>query len=356
MTSRRLALALVLVTVVAPIGVGAAAPGGASGDPATPTTPANATAGGMGTNISMFLAASVAQTSATVENGMWAAAFASADTNATKRALLEARFGDLNRTVGQLRAERQALRAAYRNGTINRTSYRARMASLAGQLAALGESLETVRERGRAVGVNTTRLEALRSAASELGGGEVAAIARNLTGGRGPPGQAGLVDGGPGRAGEPGGPPANATNRSADPGPPGDAGGSPANRSERPTDAGPPDDPGNRSDGDDRSGRDGDGGQDAKPDDPGNRDDNRSDGSERSGGEGDGASDDRGNNPPTDDRERGDDRRNDDGRNGANRSTTTGPPDDPGDGGGEPPDDPGKGRDDQTAAEPDDRS
>ncbi|MFB6353076.1 MAG: hypothetical protein ABEJ92_03225, partial [Halobacteriales archaeon] len=282
MTSRRLVLALVLVTVVASIGVGAAAPGGASGDPATPTAPTNATAGGMGTSISMFLAASVAQTSATVENGMWAAAFASADTNATKRALLEERFGDLNRTVAQLRAERQALRAAYRNGTIDRTTYRARMASLAGQLAALGESLETVRERGRAVGVNMTRLEALRSAASELAGGEVAAIARNLTGGRGPPGQAGLFDGGPGRAGEPGAPPANATNRSTDPGPPDEAGGPPgtpgdgrgrdgppANRSERPTDAGPPDDPGNRSDGDAHPGRNGEDGQEADPDDPG---------------------------------------------------------------------------------------
>lgn len=355
MTARRLALVLVLVTVVASIGVGAAAPGGANGDPATPTTPANATAGGLGTNISMFLAASVAQTSATVENGMWDAAFAHAETNATKRALLEERFGDLNATVAQLRAERQALRVAYRNGTINRTTYRARMASLAGRLAALGESLDTVGERGRALGVNTTRLETLRSAASELGGGEVAAIARNLTGGRGPPGHDGIFDGdGPGRAGDSGGPPANATNRSNDPGPPDDAGGPPANRSERPTDAGPPDDPGNRddnrSDGDDRSGRDGDGGQDAKPDDPGNRDDNRSDGSERSGGEGDGASDDRGNNPPTDDR------RNDDGRNGSNRSTSTGPPNDPGDGGGEPPDDPGKSRDDPTATEPDDRS
>jgi hypothetical protein len=184
MTAPRVVLALVFVVVASSIGVGATTP------TSTPT-PADEPAT-MGASISAFMAANAAQTSGSVETGMWVAAYARASNDSERRALVEARVGSMNATVAELQADRRELNAAYRNGSLNQTVYRARLATLVGQLAALGESIETADDRGRAVGVNTSRLDELRSQARELGGGAVSAAARNLTGGQAPPGRAGV--------------------------------------------------------------------------------------------------------------------------------------------------------------------
>lgn len=317
MTPRLVALILVvaLTTAVGASAAPGAAPVGSSSTP-SPTTNASHTAG-LGTNISMFLAASEAQTKATVENGMWAAAIATVSNTSTKRALVKHRIGDLNTTVAELREERQALRSAFLNGTINRTTYRARMASLVGRLTAFGESLETVNEQGRAVGINTTRLQTIRSAASDLGGGEVSAIARNLTGGHAPSRQGDIFDDRPGRSDERGqgpGDASNRSNRSTSIGPPDDAGGNrsadpsddqrengnASDRSNRSTSTGPPDD----------RGREGDNNRGANSDDQADND--------RDGDQGADPGDDRGNGQSGEDR--------------SNRLTSTGPPDDGDDG------------------------
>lgn len=224
MTARSVVLALVLVVVAAAVGVGAAAPT----DTPTPT-PTAAEPETLGAQVSSFMAASVAQTDGSVENGMWVAAYENASDNATRRALVQSRVGSLNATIQSLQAERQALIVGYQNGTLDRTQFQARMANVVGQLAALGESIEAADERGRAVGVNATRLETLRTQARELGGGAVSAVARNLTGPRSPPGQPGLFGGDhPGRSNKtgPGGPPTDRqtgppTDR--EPGPPNDS-------------------------------------------------------------------------------------------------------------------------------------
>lgn len=195
MTAPRVVLALVLLVVASSIGVGAATP------TSTPTAGSSQPAT-MGASISAFMAASVAQTGGSVENGMWVAAYANASNDTDRRALVEARVGSLNATVAELQAERRALQAAYRNGSINRTTYQAQLAAIVGQLAALGESIEATDQRGRAVGVNTSRLDTLRTQARELGGGAVSAMARNLTGDQAPPGRADVF--GDDRPGPPG--------------------------------------------------------------------------------------------------------------------------------------------------------
>lgn len=241
MTAPRVVLALVLVVVAASVGVGATTP--------TPTpTPTAGEPANLGAAVSTFMAASAAQTGGSVENGMWVAAYANASDNATRRGLVESRVGALDGSIAELRAERRAVQTAYRNGTINRTTYQARLATIAGQLAALGESIEATDERGRAVGVNTSRLATLRTQARELGGGAVSAIARNLTGPRAPPGQSGVfgdgprgppTDRGPG-SDRPGGPPESDDEERTRQGPPTDRGGGPpsGNTTATPTDTG----------------------------------------------------------------------------------------------------------------------
>lgn len=222
MTSRRLALALVFFVVAAPVGVGAATPGvSVAGAAETPTTPGgdNASAAApMGDTISSMMQASAAQAAGTVENGMWEAAYANATNASEKRALVEQRYGQLNTTVAELKAERAALQERFRNGTINRTTYLAQLSAIVGRLAALDEGIEEAGERGAAVGANRSRIDELRSQARDLGGAEVSRLARNLTGGQGGPGPSGLFDGGPpGQSGERG--PGNASNRTTAGGP-----------------------------------------------------------------------------------------------------------------------------------------
>lgn len=221
MTPRRLALALVLVVVAASVGVGAATPSATAAGAETPSTPTggNATAAvPVGLAISSVMQASAAQAAGTVDNGMWAAAYANASNDSEKRALVERRYGQLNTTLGELKAERQTLQAQFRNGSINRTTYLAQLSTIVGRLAALGEGIEDAGGLGAEVGVNRTRLDELRSQAHTLSGGEVSRLARNLTGGQGPPGPSGLFDDGPpGQAGERG--PGGASNRSTAGGP-----------------------------------------------------------------------------------------------------------------------------------------
>lgn len=231
---------MALVTVVATIGVGAATPGATDATAVgTPAAEANATP--LGHSIASVMQASAAQAAGTVENGMWAAAYANASNASDRRALVERRYGQLNGTLAELQAERAALQAAFRNGSINRSTYLARLSAVVGRLAALGDGIEAAGQRGAEVGVNATRLETLRSQARNLSGGEVSRLARNLSGGPPP----GVFDDPPGRSGERG--PGNASNASAAEGGPGQAAGNAGNAT-RGGDGGqgPPSDPGDQ--------------------------------------------------------------------------------------------------------------
>ncbi|MFB6360633.1 MAG: hypothetical protein ABEH59_04860 [Halobacteriales archaeon] len=235
MVSGRLVVVIVLLTVGAPVSVGAASPE----TPAGTSTRLQATQTGdnasapqsLGQSISSMMQASLAQTAGSVENGMWAAAYANASNASEKRALVQRRASRLNRSLEELRAERAALQAGFRNGTINRTTYLVRLSRIVGRLASLSEGIEETIERGAAVGVNQSRLQELRSRARNLSGPAVSRLARNLTGGQGP-GPAGLFDRGPpGQAGPPG--QGNASNGPSENRGPADRGGNASNNSER---------------------------------------------------------------------------------------------------------------------------
>lgn len=208
MVHSRLVVVIVLVTVAAPVGVGAAAPDTpASGPAAVPSTPIgdNTTAAqSLGQSISGMMQASLAQTAGTVENGMWVAAYANTSKPSEKRALVTRRTTRINQSLTELRDQRGELQAAFRNGTIDRTTYLARLSTIVGRLASLSKGIEETTDRGAAVGVNQSRLQELRSQARNFSGPAVSRLARNLTGGPGP-GQAGLFDPGPpDNAGQPG--------------------------------------------------------------------------------------------------------------------------------------------------------
>lgn len=190
MIAGRIALVVAIVVIASSVGIGTAtsAPSSVGLDPAQTTeTPVDEAVAPAGEHLSAVMQSNAAQAGATVENEMWTAAYANTSNESVQRDLVERRAGALNGSLAELQAERRALRAAFENGTIDRITYRAQLSSIVGRLAAFDKSVGDAHERGQAVGVNTTRLDELRSGASELGGPEVSRLARNLTGGPGPP-------------------------------------------------------------------------------------------------------------------------------------------------------------------------
>lgn len=210
------ALILASATIVALPAVGATA---------TPTA-TNASDGdaGLGTQMTAFMQSSAARANDSVDNGMWVAR--SDRANASERAdLVRSRTGALDRRLERLRERNRTLEAQYENGSIPEPAYVARSSRLAGEIAALQESLDDTERVANRSGVNATGLDRLRQNASDLRGPQVAAIARGLVGGQ--PGPPDGVPGGP--QGVPGNEPpddvpANRSDGADAPGPPGNAG------------------------------------------------------------------------------------------------------------------------------------
>lgn len=212
MTALRVPVLAVLLVVTTLVVAGAAV-GVAAQETETPSEEASMP---LGASISGFMQASAGQAGGAVENGMWEAAFENASEESAQRALVERRVGALDGTLAELRQQRTELRERFQAGEIGPTEYRAGLAAIVGRLAAVGDGIETTSDRADAVGVDATRLAELRSQARELGGQEVAEMARNLSGGT-PPGRAGVFGDGPrGQGGDGkgsgtgGGPPADA--------------------------------------------------------------------------------------------------------------------------------------------------
>lgn len=161
---------------------------------------------------------------AEVENDVETRAFGhrlqQAENDSERAAIIGAELNETEAELAELREQREALKTAFENGEISEREYRVRTAKLAAQLsgveeitnksesAAAGIPAETL----AANGVDAERIDELRSNASELRGGEVAEIARNIAG--------------PNAGGSPGERPAEAANRSADGGPDDRKGGS----------------------------------------------------------------------------------------------------------------------------------
>lgn len=113
-----------------------------------------------------------------------------ANSNSSKAAVVAAEQERISERLDELEQRRQELNESYQSGEINRAQYEARLAAIgaqtralerqANQSAAVAEDLpeQALREHG----VNVSELRQLAHRADEVGGGEVAAAARQIGG------------------------------------------------------------------------------------------------------------------------------------------------------------------------------
>lgn len=206
-------VSIVVVIAVVAAGTGGAVPAAldrpSSDRTATTTTATNHSTASFGSHLSSFMQSSAAQASGSVETGMWVAAYENAS-NQSRRTLVTRRTAQLDRRMVTLQAEKRALRAAKRNGSISPTEYRSRLSQILGRLAALKEGIDAV-DRPDAPGLNRTAIRAMNNRADRLAGPEISEIARSMGGPRASPGPPAWVETRPGpavnRSG--GGPPQN---------------------------------------------------------------------------------------------------------------------------------------------------
>jgi hypothetical protein len=210
MNGRAVLVGLLLVAVLGLALPAVAQDGPTAGNESTQSDNATVDNVTMGQSISGFMQSTAAGTESDVDQGLYQAQYETAN-ESDRPALVENRT---DRLEGRLAAVEQRIeRLRERREDMNPTAYRAQMSAAAAQLRALETSANETHADAVAVGVNATRLERLRTHASELGGGEIAEIARNLSGvpddvpgQRGPPDDAGPGNDGPqnGTDGDPG--------------------------------------------------------------------------------------------------------------------------------------------------------
>lgn len=175
MTLRTIIVALLVVAA----GFGAAPAAGfvSSGD--AQVAAANSSANvSFGASVSSFMQASAADTEGEVDQGMFAASFN--DSNESDRPeVVSERIDELEERLETLREERAELLDGTEGGNLT-VAERAKAARLNARIGALEESINGTAVAAERAGLNTTRLDELRTNASQLSGPEVAAIATGL--------------------------------------------------------------------------------------------------------------------------------------------------------------------------------
>jgi len=204
-----------------------------------------------GAQMASVVGVSDAEVNGAVEGRAFGQAVASARSNESKAAVVEAHVQRLESRLADLQQRRTNLTMAAENGTMNQQAYRARTAALAAQIQQVERQLNHSQRTAMALppqarnaaGLNVTTIETLRSQAGDLRGGEMARIARGMAG-------RGVGHGIPDvpRGGPPEGVPGNWTHGPGMGGPPGDTG--------QPGDRGPGSDRGTGTDRDREPGSD----------------------------------------------------------------------------------------------------
>ncbi|MFW6017948.1 MAG: hypothetical protein ACOCPX_03935 [Halapricum sp.] len=178
-----------------------------------------------------------------VEGRAFGQAIAAAQGNASKAAVVADRLPAIENRLDELTEQREQLRTAYENGTLDRDTYQARTTTVVARIQHLEHQLnrsqsvaDALPEQARtAGGLDSGDIDRLRERAGEMRGGEVAEIARGIAGPRvgsgmpdspgGPPaGVPGNWTGGPGDGMNGSGNPGHGMNVSAAPGSPADPG------------------------------------------------------------------------------------------------------------------------------------
>ncbi|MFC4248653.1 proline-rich domain-containing protein [Natribaculum luteum] len=140
----------------------------------------------MGAEVSTFMQSSAADTTESVDAGMFEAEYRNAGEKRRADAVAD-RTNRLEQKLESLKAEREALRE---NGDEHSARYEARMASLAVRIGNLERAINDTVVKAQETGVETAKLERLRTDAANLSGPEIAAVASGLAGvepPRGPP-------------------------------------------------------------------------------------------------------------------------------------------------------------------------
>ncbi|PSQ56389.1 hypothetical protein BRD18_08750 [Halobacteriales archaeon SW_7_71_33] len=237
-------------------------------EPAGDAEPADATATGVhqsddgnvspGQRLAGVVGVQGEEVGSEVSERRFAVRFEAAASNESRAAIVAEEVETLRDRLDRLRTQRDTLRAAVQNGSITPGEFRARTAVLAANISSTQRMLNNSalaaaslpEERLTENGLNVSRVERLRRNASELGGPEIAEIARDIAGpetGReaGPPEDRGPPEGIPGNVSDAGppegvGPP---DSNGSEVGPPEDAGQPDGNESEvgPPEGVGPPD-------------------------------------------------------------------------------------------------------------------
>ncbi|MFB6269690.1 MAG: hypothetical protein ABEH83_07085, partial [Halobacterium sp.] len=125
-----------------------------------------------------------------VEQRSFGLRVAAANSNASKASVVAQQAQTLEAQLAALQERKAELEAARENGTISESRYRAEMAGLAARISTLKEMTNATAETAEGLpadvlaerGVNASAIERLRTAASNLSGPEVAAIARSIAG------------------------------------------------------------------------------------------------------------------------------------------------------------------------------
>lgn len=200
----------------------------------------------LGAQVSSFAQASAADANGSVDTTMWEAAVNESDDPEEE---VDNRTEALLNRLERLQNKSAALEEMLENGTISQQVYDARASAIRTQIEnvryAINHTEETANRTG--VAVNETKLNQLRTQASNMTGPEVSALARNITDApRGPPGDRGPPDdrGNDGNGSDAGPPDNGGPGNGTDPGPPDDRG--PGN--ETGNGGGPPDNGGQGND------------------------------------------------------------------------------------------------------------
>lgn len=133
--------------------------------------------GDFGADISAFMQSSVADVSSSVDEGMWMAEFQRAD-SPQREQLVRQRTTALESRVERLETRRREL-LNQTDGDIT-VRDRAKAARLAARIENLEQAIDHTRQTASVAGIDSAKLEQLRSRASNLDGDRVAGVARGL--------------------------------------------------------------------------------------------------------------------------------------------------------------------------------
>ena len=199
-----LVVAAVAVPVAGMAAVGEPVPATDESVAQTDTNSSNATVA-PGERLSGVVGVQKAEVEGEVNRRAFGLQIANASTNASKASVVAGQFDNIQQRLAALEQRKANLTEARQNGSISEGKYRAQVAELSARLDAARNLANETGEESKGLpadllearGVNATAIQTLQQRASELGGGEVAEIAREIGGAPDDAGREGRGNNGP---------------------------------------------------------------------------------------------------------------------------------------------------------------